>query len=411
MTDNRKKIIVTDDILENLTAIKDTLKDIYDVYPSPSASKMFDLMEHIMPDLILLDVEMPEMNGYEVVKKLKSSEKFKQIPIIFLTIRDDIKSEMEGLNLGAVDYIHKPFVGPLLLQRIKIHLSLVDYQKIEVISTATVTAMQHIKEGFILLDTENKYLSSNPSAEKMFPGITKLAKGESIFLAEGWPWELKVIEKSYVEFSTTGESTRYFKAGISPVFDKNNTFIAMIILIADTTDSVNFVKELELAAYTDALTGLYNRKHFTELAVAEIQRSSRMNLLLYTAMLDFDFFKTVNDTYGHLAGDMVLKTIAEAVRNSIRSYDLLCRYGGEEFVLLFAVRNEKEAYDVAERIRKGVERCVINYEKNELKITCSIGLAKFLSNDTLDTSIKKADEALYAAKNAGRNQVKTHVSI
>jgi len=271
--------------------------------------------------------------------------------------------------------------------------------------------MQHIKEGFILLDTENKYLSSNPSAEKMFPGITKLAKGESIFLAEGWPWELKVIEKSYVEFSTTGESTRYFKAGISPVFDKNNTFIAMIILIADTTDSVNFVKELELAAYTDALTGLYNRKHFTELAVAEIQRSSRMNLLLYTAMLDFDFFKTVNDTYGHLAGDMVLKTIAEAVRNSIRSYDLLCRYGGEEFVLLFAVRNEKEAYDVAERIRKGVERCVINYEKNELKITCSIGLAKFLSNDTLDTSIKKADEALYAAKNAGRNQVKTHVSI
>jgi signal transduction histidine kinase len=128
MANNMKKIIVVDDNIENLTAIKNTLKDIYEVYPIPSAIKMFGILEHVIPDLILLDVEMPDMNGYEAAKKLKSSDKFREIPIIFLTSMDDAESEMEGLNLGAVDYIHKPFVAQLLIQRIKTHLSLVEHQ-------------------------------------------------------------------------------------------------------------------------------------------------------------------------------------------------------------------------------------------------------------------------------------------
>jgi CheY-like chemotaxis protein len=122
MSGERKKIIVVDDNLENLGALKNTLKEHYGVYPSPSATEMFDLLEHIQPDLILLDVEMPEMNGYEAIKKLKSEDKSKGIPVIFLTSMDDPQSEKEGLNLGAVDYIHKPFVAPLLLQRIEKYL-------------------------------------------------------------------------------------------------------------------------------------------------------------------------------------------------------------------------------------------------------------------------------------------------
>jgi signal transduction histidine kinase len=125
---NLKKIIVVDDNIENLTAIKNTLKDLYEVYPIPSAQKMFGLLEHIKPDLILLDVEMPEMNGYDAAKKLKSNGEFSEIPIIFLTSMDDAKNEMKGLNIGAVDYIHKPFLAPLLLRRIKTHMSLIEHQ-------------------------------------------------------------------------------------------------------------------------------------------------------------------------------------------------------------------------------------------------------------------------------------------
>jgi len=127
--DRRKKIVVVDDSHENLNSIKNTLQDIYMVYPSPSAQDMFELLEHVKPELIILDVKMPGMNGYETIKKLKSSDKFREIPVIFLTSMDDTQSEMKGLQLGAVDYIHKPFVTPLLLQRIKTHLSMMEQQK------------------------------------------------------------------------------------------------------------------------------------------------------------------------------------------------------------------------------------------------------------------------------------------
>ena len=126
----QKVIIIVDDNDANLTACKKILKPFYIVYPAPSAAKMFDLLEHnIIPDLILLDVEMPDTNGYDAARLLKNIEAYKKIPIMFLTARNDAVSEMEGLNLGALDYIHKPFVSALLLKRIEMHLSLVDYQK------------------------------------------------------------------------------------------------------------------------------------------------------------------------------------------------------------------------------------------------------------------------------------------
>jgi len=130
MTREQKTIIVVDDNDSNLTACKKILKPYYVVYPVPSAAKMFDLLEHVIPDLILLDVEMPDINGYEAARMLKNSETSKKIPLIFLTARNDSISEMEGLNLGALDYIHKPFVSALLLRRLEMHLSLIDYQRL-----------------------------------------------------------------------------------------------------------------------------------------------------------------------------------------------------------------------------------------------------------------------------------------
>jgi signal transduction histidine kinase len=126
--ERRKKIVVVDDNPEELNSVKNTLKDIYMVYPSPSAQDMFELLEHVQPELIILDVEMPDMNGFEAIEKLKKSEKYKEIPVMFLTSIDNTQSEMKGLQLGAVDYIRKPFVTPLLLQRIKIQLSIVEHQ-------------------------------------------------------------------------------------------------------------------------------------------------------------------------------------------------------------------------------------------------------------------------------------------
>jgi len=404
----RKRIIAVDDSVENLTTIKNTLKDEYEIYPCLSAPKMFDLLKHIKPDLILLDVEMPEVDGYTAAKELQNNSRYKSIPFMFLTSRDDINSEIEGLSLGAIDYIHKPFVAPLLLQRIKTHLTLADCQKIEIISIATVTAMNHIREGFVLVDIDNKYLTSNPSMAKILPGIAKLKKGESIFMVKNWPEELNIIEHGSIEFSITNGSTRYFRTGISPVFIGNKTFVARIFLFTDITDNVNFMTELEKAAYIDTLTGLYNVKHFTELAEVDINRAERLNHSIYTAMLDIDSFKDIIDTYGHTAGDMVMKSVADSIRQTLRSYDLVGRYSNEALSILLTVKNSAEGYKVIERVRKNIEHIVTNYEGEEIKITCSIGMAKVLENDTLKTALQKAEDALSAAKDSGGNQVKTY---
>jgi len=122
MNGEQKKIIAVDDNLDNLTAIRNILKDKYAAYPCPSAAKMFNVLEHVHADLILLDVEMPEMNGYEAAEKLKSDDKFREIPIMFLTSMDDEESKKKGISLGAVDYILKPIVAPVLLERLETHL-------------------------------------------------------------------------------------------------------------------------------------------------------------------------------------------------------------------------------------------------------------------------------------------------
>jgi putative two-component system response regulator len=125
---NNNKIILVDDNPSNLRTGKNVLSEKYEVYTAPSAAKLFDLLNDIKPAMILLDIEMPEMNGYEAIKILKAKENTKDIPVIFLTGKTDTENELEGLDLGAIDYITKPFMPPLLLKRIEVHL-LVEAQK------------------------------------------------------------------------------------------------------------------------------------------------------------------------------------------------------------------------------------------------------------------------------------------
>ncbi|MDR0350734.1 MAG: response regulator [Coriobacteriales bacterium] len=124
MTGTRKKVILVDDNLSNLSIGKSILRGLYEVYPVPSAQKLFECLERFMPDLILLDIEMPDVDGYEAMRRLRRDARFDDVPIIFLTARRDEESELHGLALGAADYVYKPFSAPLLLKRIETHLHL-----------------------------------------------------------------------------------------------------------------------------------------------------------------------------------------------------------------------------------------------------------------------------------------------
>lgn len=174
--------------------------------------------------------------------------------------------------------------------------------------------------------------------------------------------------------------------------------------LIDITEKKKLEEELILAATTDTLTGVFNRRKFKSLLAYEIERTNRYNISLSLCMFDIDHFKGINDTYGHLTGDFILKKVADIVRNTIRKVDSLGRWGGEEFAILAPEINLKESKELAEKIRKSIEK----YHFQRIpRLTCSFGVAQFKVREPMDSFIKRADDALYNAKNKGRNRVET----
>lgn len=167
---------------------------------------------------------------------------------------------------------------------------------------------------------------------------------------------------------------------------------------------------LQELSNTDHLTGLFNRRYMMEALWKELQRCIRKGGNLSFILLDIDHFKLVNDTYGHLQGDIVLKKVALLLQKELRSYDFAARYGGEEFVAILPDSTLKESVFVAERIRMAIQGTAFSDELAELKLTASFGVASFPIEgvSTVDGFIKLADEALYRAKNSGRNRVEAH---
>ena len=185
--------------------------------------------------------------------------------------------------------------------------------------------------------------------------------------------------------------------------------------IATTINRANVYAEILKHATLDALTGFYNRRQLEERIKQEVSNAKRQNAPLCGIMTDIDFFKSVNDTYGHAVGDLVLKTIAKVIRGQLREYDIAGRYGGEEFSILLPFTKIEEAKMVAERLRKTIENRVIDIskvnpdsEKKEISVTLSLGIYEMKSDDNDEDLLKKADKALYEAKNTGRNKVVIH---
>jgi diguanylate cyclase (GGDEF)-like protein len=155
----------------------------------------------------------------------------------------------------------------------------------------------------------------------------------------------------------------------------------------------------------DGLTGIYNRRYLQKRMDEELHRCQRHKTTLSLIMFDIDFFKKVNDTYGHQCGDVVLQSVAGKIDSSIRTSDCFARYGGEEFCCLLPQTDLTGASTLAERFRKVIEEMAITCQKHNINITISLGVAEFFDDDSIETLLRKADQALYQAKNSGRNRV------
>ncbi len=180
----------------------------------------------------------------------------------------------------------------------------------------------------------------------------------------------------------------------------------LVALLAPLNNALNYQQALNLASL-DPLTGIYNRYAMENMVSREIELTQRNNTPLSMIALDIDYFKKVNDSYGHAAGDCVLKHLTECVHQCTRTTDAMFRYGGEEFILLLNNTDLFGAQELAERIRKNIEQTPYIYDGKSIKITASIGISTFIENDTSSDFFKRADKALYRAKSAGRNQVIT----
>jgi len=303
-----KVLLVEDDIIQ-AAATKAILMNVgYEVLHAEDGINAIRLVKSEKPDIILLDVVLPGMDGHEVCRWLKIEETTKGIPVIMLTVKKELSDKISGLQIGADDYLPKPYNELELNARI-----------------------------YALLRTK------------------------------GLQDELRMKNRQLEEL----------------------------------LDKVNYM------AITDVLTGLFNRRRFHDVLSSEYERAKRYGIPFSLVLLDIDYFKKVNDTYGHTVGDAVLREVATILKNSIREIDTAARYGGEEFVVVLPNTEKGNAQIFAERMRQSIERHAFSGVNKNITVSIGIGGMPDAKVEDEDKLIRCADFALYRAKQLGRNRTVT----
>ena len=268
-------------------------------------------------------------------------------------------------------------------------------------------AREHIVEsmsdGFILVDMQGRFIDANSAALRLLPQLNKTTVGTRIDELEELSWLGDALLRS--EFSVADPISAEIKhQRISKtIIHFKQQEICSCYMIFDITDTKQLLNKVSDLAERDSLTGLVHRGAFYDKGWRLLQNSGSACLL----MMDLDYFKNVNDQYGHLKGDEVLKEASITLSKCLRSTDLLARYGGEEFCALLPALGTEDALELAERIRRRMEKCSFQSQKGEFHVTMSIGLAMYNSakHPSLEELVSDADAALYSAKSSGRNVV------
>ncbi|MBP7738501.1 MAG: diguanylate cyclase [Spirochaetes bacterium] len=311
----KHKIIIADDEPSNVRMLGEFLKNDYEIYVAADGNETVRLAEKILPDLILLDIMMPGLDGYGVCRELKTRKETERIPVIFVTARKMADDIVMGFDVGGRDYIQKPFYPQELHARVRTHIEL-------------KKAQEQLIEDAAMLEELNRKLAS--------------------------------------------------------ALDK-----------------------MEIMARMDPLTGLANRRFLLERLEQETARSRRTGRPLSIAMVDVDNFKIINDSHGHECGDLILKQVARTMKDSIRKEDMVARWGGEEFLLLFVETPLGDARQTAERIRHNIASVAVDCGGIPVSITVTIGVAAYDSAQSIDANIRKADDAMYRGKRLKKNCVES----
>jgi two-component system cell cycle response regulator len=449
------RVLVVDDILSNVKLLEARLTaEYFEVVSAMTGIEALTVVETALPDIILLDVMMPGMDGFEVCRRLKSDMRTAHIPIVMVTALDQMQDRVRGLEAGADDFLTKPVSDIALVTRVK-SLTRLKMLTDELRLRAATNRDMGIDEDFdidrivsnrrgsvLLVDDRRSSWERTESLLKSHHDVTVESDAqEALIKAVDGEFELVIVS-----LGMSGYDPLRLCSQLRSI---DRTRLLPILLIVEVDDNSRLMRALEIGvndylsrpidrlellarvktqirrkrfndrlrdsvtqsiemAVTDSLTGLNNRRYMMSHMATLVEQSAERSKPLTALILDIDYFKSINDTHGHDAGDEVLREFADRIRANVRGIDLCCRFGGEEFVIVMPETDLGFAYMVAERLRQRVasEPFTIGKDRQKIRVTISAGLGTLDSvNDTADTILKRADQALYRAKKSGRNRV------
>ncbi|MEO1038176.1 MAG: PleD family two-component system response regulator [Pseudomonadota bacterium] len=441
------RILVVDDIESNRRLLEARLSaEYFDVLQADSGTACLDVARAESPDVILLDVMMPGIDGFETCRRLKDDPKTRHIPVVMVTALDQREDRVRGLEAGADDFLTKPVNDIALFARVRslLRLKLVmDELRLREDARPAIEAENAVEAapagGHVLVvapdDVQAERLAARLPARFSCEGasdprtvMTKAQRAELIIVDLSSPRfdGLRVCARlraeadtrhtpilGIVDPDTPAAMVRALDIGVSdvvarPVDSGELAARAMTQLKRKRyTDRLRdrLEESLEMAV-TDQLTGLHNRRYLNSRLRSALEGVELSGEAFSLVLFDIDHFKRINDTYGHQAGDDVLKGFATRMGRALRAVDVAGRYGGEEFLVLLTGAHLDEAARSAERVRAAIATAPFTVaQADALGVTVSAGCAQAVAGDSPESLLARADAALYEAKAAGRNKV------
>ncbi len=449
------RVLVVDDVLANIKLLEARLTaEYFEVMTAMSGQEALDICSRVQCDIILLDVMMPGMDGFEVCRRLKADPQTHHIPVVMVTALDQPSDRVKGLEAGADDFLTKPVSDIALLARVRSLTRLkmmTDELRMRAHTSRQIGIPDALDEAvrddgnnghILIVDDRPSSADRMKSALEIHNKIDiETSPQEALFRAADIDYDLVIISLGLTDFDglrlcsqlrslertrgvpilivseleDTARLLRGLDMGVNDYLvrpiDRNELVARARTQVkrkryADRLRS-NFQQSMELAI-TDPLTRLHNRRYMEIHLGTLLEKTREAHRPLSVLLVDIDFFKAINDTYGHDAGDEVLKEFAARLRSSVRGVDLACRFGGEEFVIVMPEADLSIASAVGERLRRRIagETFAINNNTQRIEVTISVGVSVRQPEDTTaDPLLKRADQALYRAKRDGRNRV------
>lgn len=462
------KILIVDDDKTICTTLAQILREEkYEVVAKETGKSALALLDKYDFNVIIVDLKLPDIDGLTLLEKVR--EKIPDIIGIVITAYPGADTAISALKKEVSDYIIKPFdvnqikvtirksLERKMLERenrkllsiltndkenltkiLQIGRKMSSFRSVKKIANFLVEKSCELlkaeKGSLMLLEKDKLVIVASKGIDKKVAKTVSVKLGEAIagWVAQyGKPLLVKDIEKE-MRISSTRRQKYKSKSFLSlplkvkgkvigvvnvtdkidenKIFNTNDLKYLSIIVNqgAAILENTMLYEKLANEAITDSITGVFNHRYFKIQLQREIKRSKRYSYPLSLIMIDIDYFKKYNDTYGHLMGDLTLKLIAEVLKDNIRTSDILCRYGGDEFVIILPHTNLLSAMNVAEKLRKTVENYNLyrggpNKSKKQIHLTISLGISAYRDGDTAEELIKQADQALYRAKKSGRN--------